>query len=382
MLGLCGVACGRIGFDDLNAGAPVIASPPTALASVSVGDDAACVLRESGELYCWGPNYEGAVGVGNYDPHVTPMYVGAGWRRVDVGASHTCALDEEGATWCWGGNSCCSTLGDGGYDNQPVPIRVAIPGVAIHLATGGYAAHAITGNGTRWAWGDNRTSGDLGIGSDEGPIGFPTAGVGPKLTMISAGYDHGCGIGVDGELLCWGENEQGKLGTGDMESVFAPTPVIPERAFTGVASGVYHSCAIRTDGELMCWGLRASGALGDSMTTGAALTPQPVMTDRYWRAVSAGGQSTCAIDTDDGLWCFGQNNAGQLGVGDGTARSVPTQVQPGTRWLAVDVSQNADLTCGLQTDRSVWCWGNNSDGQLGLGDMNNRSVPTKLTLPL
>jgi alpha-tubulin suppressor-like RCC1 family protein len=92
-----------------------------------------------------------------------------------------------------------------------------------------------------------------------------------------------------------------------------------------------------------------------------------------WSPISAAGHHTCARASDDSLWCWGDNDAGQLGVGDTMARSVPTQVGIDNVWR--EISTGKVHTCSIRVDKSLWCWGGNKHGQLGLGDTKKRTTP-------
>jgi len=82
------------------------------------------------------------------------------------------------------------------------------------------------------------------------------------------------------------------------------------------------------------------------------------------------------VRTDRSLWCWGYNGYGALGLGDRTDRLVPTRVGTDLDW--VKISTGSWHTCGVRTDRSLWCWGSNHGGQLGLGDTRTRLVPTRV----
>ena len=99
-------------------------------------------------------------------------------------------------------------------------------------------------------------------------------------------------------------------------------------------------------------------------------------TGRVWRNVSAGATHTCGVRTDRSLWCWGGNGVGQLGLGDRTERWVPTRVGTDADW--VRVTAGGTHTCGVRTNRSLWCWGWNRAGQLGLGDHAKRRVPKRV----
>ena len=99
-------------------------------------------------------------------------------------------------------------------------------------------------------------------------------------------------------------------------------------------------------------------------------------TGRVWAKVASGERHTCGVGTDRSLWCWGDNGFGQLGLGDFTDRLVPTRVGTDLDW--VEISTIAYHTCGVRTDRSLWCWGLNDRAQLGLGDLTDRLVPTRV----
>jgi alpha-tubulin suppressor-like RCC1 family protein len=153
------------------------------------------------------------------------------------------------------------------------------------------------------------------------------------------------------------------------------TPSAPRHA-QSVAAGAAHSCAIRADGSLWCWGYNHSGDLGDGTATSNPLPVQVAALGTGVVEVVAGADHTCARKVDGTLWCWGSNQSGQVGDGTSADRSIPTQIAAlGTS--VVGVSAGANFTCAWKTDRTLWCWGDNSTGQLGLGlpsDIQNRPM--------
>ncbi|GAB3787640.1 RCC1 domain-containing protein [Nocardioides pacificus] len=147
-------------------------------------------------------------------------------------------------------------------------------------------------------------------------------------------------------------------------------------ASRSVAAGGEHSCVIRTDGTLWCWGLNDRGQLGHGQGGNAATAPVQVGNATDWRSVSAGGASTCAVRTNGSLWCWGLNHRGQLGLGTNKSRPTPTQVGSATDWREVSVGWFG--ACGIRTDGSLWCWGDNSAGQIGDGTTTRRLAPVKV----
>lgn len=143
----------------------------------------------------------------------------------------------------------------------------------------------------------------------------------------------------------------------------SPPPVVLQQTDARLATGQDHACAVRA-GQLSCWGRSADGQLGAPL--GGDSGPRIVPIGSV-RAPAAGSSHSCALDTQGRVYCFGANDRGQLGTGD-SAASNPTPVQVMLRAAAVDVRSAFDHSCALLNDASLWCWGYNWEGQLGLGD--------------
>lgn len=153
----------------------------------------------------------------------------------------------------------------------------------------------------------------------------------------------------------------------------APAPTTPQsRAFT--SAGGDSSCTIRSDGGLWCWGDNYEGQVGVNSRENKT-SPQRVGSSTAWLQVNTGGTHTCAITTAGALYCWGRNDYGQVGDGTRTRRLAPVRVGSG---LYTSVATNTHHTCATGRDESLWCWGNNDNGQLGLGDRTTRLVPTRV----
>jgi alpha-tubulin suppressor-like RCC1 family protein len=219
------------------------------------------------------------------------------------------------------------------------------------------------------------------------------------LQLVDAAGLHSCGIDRTGKLWCWGYNDSGQLGVGDLAD--RPTPVRPGceagqagacfEDWVSVSGGSYHTCGIRLDGSLWCWGGNANAQLGVGTTGTNERTPLPVEASGRWSAVAAGHQHTCAIRKDGTLWCWGAGEYGQLGNGARERQNVPVAVlapDSRSRFEQVLVSGGAgpdggSHTCAVRNDRTLWCWGRNDHGQLGIGTRTEPGAasPRRVCLP-
>lgn len=133
--------------------------------------------------------------------------------------------------------------------------------------------------------------------------------------------------------------------------------------------GSGHTCAIDTTGKAWCWGINSTGQLGNN-TLNNSSTPQSVYSTRKFIDITAGSNYTCAVDTTYHAWCWGNNQYGQLGNGTLLSSNIPTAVAGDISFKAISGSSTAN-TCGVSTDNKIYCWGNNEYGQLGINQQGN-----------
>jgi alpha-tubulin suppressor-like RCC1 family protein len=259
--------------------------------------------------------------------------------------------------------------------DPPSDLSRAVPSSWATVAAGGTQTCGILTDGTLWCWGDNY-DGQLGDGTQlnrETPV--PVVGD-ATWTQVDTGGQHTCAIRTDGTLWCWGDNTVGQVGDGTNGTSYLhhqPTQIGTDADWSSVATGYYHTCGIRTDGSLWCWGENSQGQLGFGRQDQDGRVPTRVGTERAWATVTAGMRHTCATRTDGSLWCWGDNSQGQVGDGTKTSRDRPTALG-GTDWTAVSAGRLH--SCGLRADGSLWCWGSNTYGQLGNGTRANTQVPS------
>ena len=234
-------------------------------------------------------------------------------------------------------------------------------------------------------------------------VGWNVDGV--RFLAADAYGQHMCGVLLSGGVRCWGANDSGQLGLGDRltrlgrDAAGVELPAVDLGAGRTVASlslGRYHSCAVLDDGAVKCWGDNSYGELGvgDFYTRGdapgamgVALPTASFGTGRAVRSVSVGPEGTCVLLDTGAVKCLGNNDAGELGVGDTVLRggagaslgdALPA-VALGVGRTAVQISHGGFHVCAVLDTRQVKCWGENKDGQLGLGDTEPRGqVPATL----
>lgn len=193
----------------------------------------------------------------------------------------------------------------------------------------------------------------------------------------AAGNSHMCRVLASSALSCWGSNLWGEIGVGDLVIDGVAPRTLPGTGWVSVATGATHTCATKTDLTAWCWGRNQDGALGTGSFS--TLSDVPAQVAGQWRSVTAGRHHTCGIRADLSAACWGNGEDHRLGTGTVDYRPGPTALVPaGTNtWVALAGGERG--TCGIQTDGSGWCWGNNADGQGGAdSSAATLDVPTVL----
>jgi alpha-tubulin suppressor-like RCC1 family protein len=228
-----------------------------------------------------------------------------------------------------------------------------------------------------WGWGRTNT-GQLGVNNtNTKTVPVTTFAGGTNWKQISGGYGHTAAIKTDGTLWTWGNNGSGQVGANDATTRQTPvTTFIGGNTWKQVSSGNSHTAAIKTDGTLWIWGSGTNGQLGNNDSTAHRSTPVTTFAGgTNWKQISGGFACTSAIKTDGTLWTWGRNNYGQLGTNDTTQRNTPvTTFLGGNTWKQLSCIGGETLLA-IKTDGTLWTWGRNTVGQLGVNDTTNRSTP-------
>ena len=335
-----------------------------------------------GTLFGWGLNIYGHLGINDTttikSTPVTTSAGGANWKQVSSGGTYTAAIKTDGTLWTWGRNN-NGQLGDNTTVNRSTPVTTFAGGTNWKQVAGGYDhASAIKTDGTLWTWGSNSV-GNLGV-NDTNTRCTPvtTFAGGTNWKQVSCGQNTAA-IKTDGTLWTWGQNGLGTLG--DNTTVNRSTPVTTFAGGTNwkqVASGLDHTSAIKTDGTLWTWGYNVYGQLGinSAGTTNGRCTPVTTFIGgTNWKQVSCSGRHISAIKTDGTLWSWGDNTYGQLGINNTTTPicTPVTTFAGGTNWK--QVAGGSYITVAIKTDGTLWSWGYNGDGNLGINNTTDRSTP-------
>jgi alpha-tubulin suppressor-like RCC1 family protein len=338
-------------------------------------------------LWNWGQNVNyGQLGdntnIDRYSP-VQTIAGGTNWKQIAGGIWSSAGIKTDGTLWTWG-SGYQGQLGDNTTTGKSSPVQTIAGGTNWKQVAGGfYWFAAIKNDGTLWTWGYNN-KGQLGDNSNtarSSPI--QTASAGTTWKFVAACQYILAAIKTDGSLWLCGENSYGTLGNnagglGVSNSSLNQT-VSATNDWQLVAIGGTHVAAIKTDGTLWSWGQNNQGALGDNTITHRSSPVQTVSGGTNWKQVACGGNFTSAIKNDGTLWTWGYNLYGMLGDGTGgtgTNKSSPIQtIAGGTNWKLVSGTFNG--TVAIKTDGTLWNWGRNNFGQLGVNDAVPRSSPVQ-----
>jgi alpha-tubulin suppressor-like RCC1 family protein len=371
---------------------------------ISTGASHSCGFAEGSSLiYCWGDNQYGQLGDGTTTDSSTPVKVNLPTNMeteviaITAGGGHSCALTEGSRVFCWG-NNFYGQLGNGTDINSPTPIEITDPSISgkiLEISAGGNHTCA-TDYSSAHCWGRN-THGQLGINSDistKVPVEVSTD---YSFSSITCGESHTCAISVDSaNAYCWGSDLDGRLGYIYGLDMQIPTPLPTDITFDKIYAGFNHTCGLSTEDEnnILCWGANEFGQLGDGTTDSSHIPHAPSISPSYTSSsISAGYNHTCAIinssdsTISSSLYCWGSGSSGEIGNNNNSAvNSTPLIVDAGEGIEYVEASAGGNgTTCGLKIDSASilrgFCWGDNTQGQLGTGTTTNSSIPMAVVDP-
>jgi alpha-tubulin suppressor-like RCC1 family protein len=261
------------------------------------------------------------------------------------------------------------------YVSAPVPDEDALNAIDLDprtLAVGGYHGCALTTGGEGYCWGTN----------DDGQMGSAAADSVPRVIdgqhswrALTAGRYHTCGVTTEGDGYCWGDNQTGQVGYGGEDDSNVPLLVAGGHEWVMIDAGAGHTCGVTVQMDAYCWGDGSAGQLGGGDSVAVAGTPVLVTGGRKWATVDAGKDHSCGVTRGGAAWCWGDDTDGELGTGAAsTAR--PALVVGDRSWRHVSAGES--YTCGITSLGTAMCWGLDSAGQIGNGAAGGPDTPAEV----
>ena len=304
---------------------------------------------------------------------------------LDAGESQACALTSGGAAYCWGSNS-YGQLGDSTATPRTTPVAVHMPPSTTFstVTAGRYHDCALTSLGQAWCWGSNA---DSRLGDSTTNLGLAPVAVKPLGGVAFArlhAAEHTCGLDSSGQAYCWGSNSYGQLGNNN--TAFQKTPVAVQHpsgvTFASISAGEKHTCALDTTGQAWCWGYGGDGAMGSGIVLGdsvpVAVTHPAGVT---FTSLVTEYRHSCGLTSAGQAYCWGVNSNGQLGDNTLTKRGTPVAVVQPSGVTFSQLSVGWSHTCAITSGGQAYCWGVNSRGQLGDASNLQRKTPVAVSQP-
>lgn len=439
---------GQLGLN-IAAGSTVARSSPVQVGTLAnwskvfLSGTSAFAIKTDGTLWAWGLNSNGQLGINNSLDRSSPVQVGAltNWTYVMAqGSAGNGFLNSNnqafacGAAGTWGNDVRRSSpvQVSGTYAQQPIGALyyqdakgivqywsifaltssnqltlwgrgdstaisnfvLTVPALFAgdsttnwtDVAAGGYTFWGIRSDGTLWSCGNNGGGG----------LGVNIAGTIDKSSPVQVGSltnwkniwgggtstnPYAVAIKTDGTLWAWGNNNSGQLGDNTVIDKSSPIQVGALTNWSLVGATQNTTAAIKTDGTLWTWGANTDGLLGLQISASTGYRSSPVQVGGLtWKSISTGGTNFLAVRSDGTLWAWGSNSDGQLGINQGVAsvpgRSSPVQVGTLTNWATAFTTSISSFA--IKTDGTLWAWGYNQGGRLGDGTIINRSSPVQI----
>jgi alpha-tubulin suppressor-like RCC1 family protein len=337
-------------------------------------ENTALGLTAGGVLYAWGNNQYGQLGIGNTTVQSSPILVLGNLTFSIVyqkyQAASAFALTPQGVAYAWG-NNVGGMLGIGNNTSQSSPVAVlgGLTFSQIETDLGAQSILGLTTSGALYAWGLNN-SGVLGIGnntSQSSPVAVLGGLTFSKILMTTA--DSAFGLTPSGALYAWGSNLYGNLGIGNTAPQSSPVAVLGGLTFQKIVASIGGGSVLglTPSGAVYAWGINQNGQLGIGNTTSQS-SPVAVLGGLTFVDIFASGSAVgwfYGLTSSGALYAWGYNGFGELGTGDTTPRSSPVLVVGGLTFAKVYPAL-LEGVMGVTVDGQIYAWGNNQNGALGL----------------
>lgn len=349
-------------------------APPAPAYAIAGGYEHSCAII-AGAVKCVGRNQYGQLGDGTTNDSTSWVSTGiTDAVSVSAGVGTSCAVKADGTAWCWGWGG-GGALGNGGNSDSSSPVQV--PGItdAVQVESGPNGRCVRTSGGLVKCWGHGRFRGDGSSAAATTPV---TASI-TDVTKIAVGSMAVCALKSDKTVWCWGGNDDGQLGNGTTTESYVPVQAIGVSLAVDVASGGFMSgpaggasCAALAGGTAMCWGDDNLGLMGDGdVSTADHLTPTVVTGLSDAARISVGFYAACAVRSTGAAKCWGQG--GYLGNGSSSPSTSPVDVTGVTN--ATAIAAVGPTACALLSTNGAKCWGTNAYGEAGSGNTDSALSP-------
>ncbi len=365
----------------------------------------ACAVDADGALICWGENAYGSCGQGSSEGFQPPERVPTTLKFTSVapGNVFTCGLTVEGEAYCWGWNY-WGQLGDGTRTDSEDPVRVSGGHTFVSLIASSRHACGVTSNGIAYCWGAHdffQLGPTRSLDSCDGWLCSTTPVRVGEFESLTADHLFTCGLKSDGTAYCWGADFPiGNLGSdptmleacalGHLCSRY-PLPVSGGHRFVQLSASPGHACGLTSDGAAYCWGANTRGELGVGFTSeDRNSTPLAVVGGHTYVSIAAGGtgivvgpRHTCALAEDGRTFCWGANSDGQLGTGGSLIMMdvpEPTEVTGSHHFEAL--TSGEVVSCAATSEGDLYCWGSNALGVLGHDPSTQGASSSPLLVPM
>jgi len=334
-------------------------------------------------MFSWGyQQYSGQVGDNTTQNRSSPIQIPGdpSWKTiVQSYSSQRIATKDDGTIWSWGADS-YGKQGTNTVQTASSPMQI---GAGTDWSTsesahgiGNHHALIVKTDGTMWGMGRNNY-GQLGLGAranggNNSAYSSPTQVLGSDWVAASGSYNASLGLKTDGTMWAWGSNSYGKLGINESsDNISRSSPTQIPGTWTKINGGG-NFMAVNSSGTMYTWGFNREGQLGNNQQASGApfgKKPSPVSIMDDVSDISYGREQAYSVKTNGTMWSWGHNSWGELGLNDKTFRSSPTQI-PGTTWVQVSSGNNS---ChARKSDGTIWSWGRNTNGAMGDNNSNQR----------
>lgn len=367
------------------------------LKTIYGGFSHSCAIASDDKAYCWGYDYAGDLGDGGVNGEYPnfPVAVksdgalsGKTIKTMSLGSGNTCAIASDDNVYCWGWNY-AGELGNGTSDynthNEPIAVKTsgALSGLTVKkLAMGSDHTCVVASDEKIYCWGRNY-EGQLGTGTtyrkSTEPVATDMTGAlsGKTIKLISSGDAETCVVTTDNGIYCWGSNGSGQLGNGGTAESSVPVSVdmsgvLSGKSFNSIYVGVSgNACVLDTLGELYCWGTNYAGQFGNGTTSDSNIPVRAAnvgaLNGKTIKDFSIYYTHGCAVASDDKVYCWGENDNGQIGDNTNANKLSPVAVNDKLTYAGETIKDfsvasntiHEDAFCVLTNSQKMYCWGGN-----------------------